>query len=326
MMILALDSGKTRTTAVAIDENLNVICRTEGKGGGLIYSSELIREALIGTITDCLRRANRGIDSINLIMISWADLDTEAFWAKAEAIVNQVANDLGLPRSRIIFDHDAVAAYYAVTLGEPGVAVIAGTGAIAFGMNRRGERARSSGWGWLIGDEGSAFWIAQRALNAASRAYDGRGPWTSLVTRLTEYFKVKNLLNILDVIYSEPLEVDKVADLARVVAEEAEKGDEVSINILREAGRELASAVVSIAERLSMINDDIVVGGVGSVFNSRIVWETFSNEVRAKLTRAVIKGPLTGAYSILGPLVMGLRRMGINLTQREADELLRRLT
>jgi N-acetylglucosamine kinase-like BadF-type ATPase len=192
-------------------------------------------------------------------------------------------------------------------------------------MNRRGERARSSGWGWLIGDEGSAGWIALRALNAASRAYDGKGPWTSLVNRLASYFGVSNLLNILDKVYSEPPEIDKIAELTRLVSEEAERGDEVSVSILREAGRELALDAVSVAERLGMVSDSIVVGGVGSVFNSRIVWGTFKEAVESRLTKATVRGPLTGQYSILGPLVMGLMKMGIRLTQREAGELLARL-
>ncbi|KUO84878.1 MAG: hypothetical protein AT709_07655 [Caldivirga sp. MG_3] len=325
MIIMALDSGKTRTSAVAIDEGFNVLCRAEGRGGGLIYSNDVIKDALVTTINRCLRSMGVSADSVDLIVVSWADLDTEAYWVKASGIIGDVAGELGLPGNRLMFDHDAVAAYYAITLGEPGVAVIAGTGAIALGMNRRGERARSSGWGWLIGDEGSAGWIALRALNAASRAYDGRGPWTSLVNRLASYFGVSNLLNILDKVYSEPPEIDKIAELARLVSEEAERGDEVSVSILREAGRELALDAVSVAERLGMVSDSIVVGGVGSVFNSRIVWGTFKEAVKSRLTKATVRGPLTGQYSILGPLVMGLMKMGIRLTQREAGELLARL-
>jgi len=325
MIIMALDSGKTRTSAVAIDEGFNVLCRAEGRGGGLIYSNDVIKDALVTTINRCLRSMGVSADSVDLIVVSWADLDTEAYWVKASGIIGEVAGELGLPGNRLMFDHDAVAAYYAITLGEPGVAVIAGTGAIALGMNRRGERARSSGWGWLIGDEGSAGWIALRALNAASRAYDGRGPWTSLVNRLASYFGVSNLLNILDKVYSEPPEIDKIAELARLVSEEAERGDEVSVSILREAGRELALDAVSVAERLGMVSDSIVVGGVGSVFNSRIVWGTFKEAVESRLTKATVRGPLTGRYSILGPLVMGLMKMGIRLTRREAGELLARL-
>ena len=52
---------------------------------------------------------------------------------------------------------DFVVAYYAVTLGAPGVAVIAGIGSIAYGRNSKGLSARAGGWGWFGSDEGSAI-------------------------------------------------------------------------------------------------------------------------------------------------------------------------
>ena len=325
MVIIALDSGKTRTNAVAINENLNVLCKASGRGGGLIYSDEAILNALMSVITECIKIMGIGTNGVDIITISWADLDTEYYWAKASRIINELAGRINIPRSRLVFDHDAVAAYYAVTLGEPGVAVIAGTGAIALGMNARGERARASGWGWLIGDEGSAGWIALKALNAASRAYDGRGPWTSLVNRLKDYFNVKDLLSVLDVMYAEPPEIDKLAKLATLVSEEAERGDEVSISILKEAGRELALSAITVAKRLGMINENIVVGGVGSVFNSRIVYEEFKNTVANTLVKARVKEPLVGNYSLLGPIIMGLRKIGKETTSINVEKLLKEL-
>ena len=43
----------------------------------------------------------------------------------------------------------------------PGVIVIAGTGSIAYGRNRQGTTVRAGGWGFAIGDEGSAHWIGR---------------------------------------------------------------------------------------------------------------------------------------------------------------------
>ncbi|ABW01666.1 BadF/BadG/BcrA/BcrD ATPase family protein [Caldivirga maquilingensis] len=325
MVIIALDSGKTKTNAVAIDDSLNVLCRVSDRGGGLIYSDEVIMNALMNVIVECMRVMGIRVNDIDVIAVSWADLDTEAYWIKASRIINELARRINIPRSKLVFDHDAVAAYYAVTLGEPGVAVIAGTGAIALGVNARGERARSSGWGWLIGDEGSAGWIALKALNAASRAYDGRGPWTSLVNRLKDYFKVKDLLSILDVMYAEPPEIDKLAKLAILVSEEAEGGDEVSVNILKEAGRELALNAVTVAKRLGMINESIVVGGVGSVFSSRIVNEEFRKVISNSLVKAKVKEPLIGNYSLLGPIIMSLSRINKKITNTDVEKLLKEL-
>ena len=322
-MLLAIDAGKTRTTLAYIDENVSIkyIASVLGKKSSLIYPEDTIVKALSEVISDFMKKFNIK-NNIKLIIISWADLDTEYYFNKAKRIVTSLSKDINVPQSKIMFEHDAVTAYYAATLGEPGVAVIAGTGAIAFGMNRKGEKARSSGWGWLLGDEGSAVWIALRALNAAVRAYDGRGEPTSLVDRLLKYYNLNNLLNIIDILYSENLNIDDIAALAKIVSEEAERGDEVSIRILREAGIELASAVISVARRLNMINDNIVIGEVGSVFSSRIVFDTFKNAVASTLKHAIIKEPLISYQSIIGPIIMGLRILGHKITQKDYERLI----
>ena len=67
--------------------------------------------------------------------------------------------------------------------GAPGVVIIAGTGSIAYGRNARSEAARAGGWGYMLGDEGSGYWIGRAALRAVLRDADRRGPATAL-TRL----------------------------------------------------------------------------------------------------------------------------------------------
>ena len=47
---------------------------------------------------------------------------------------------------------------------EPGVVIIAGTGSIAYGHNGQGQAARAGGWGYVLGDEGSGYWIGRHAL------------------------------------------------------------------------------------------------------------------------------------------------------------------
>ena len=81
---------------------------------------------------------------------------------------------------QVVIVNDATAALVGGT-GHPfGVVCVAGTGSIAFGVNRAGERARAGGWGHLLGDEGSGYAIGLEALRAVCRASDGRGPQTAL--------------------------------------------------------------------------------------------------------------------------------------------------
>ncbi len=73
-------------------------------------------------------------------------------------------------------------------LGERrGVLLLAGTGSVAYGVNEMGETALVSGWGYLLDDAGSGYWIGKQALNAVVRAGDRRGPETALVARILEH-------------------------------------------------------------------------------------------------------------------------------------------
>jgi N-acetylglucosamine kinase-like BadF-type ATPase len=319
MKILAMDIGKTKTFAVLVDENGGVHAKAVSGPSGAWLEEEVIIKNVCEAIEGCLSKAGLRKDELDLVSIGWSDLDTRRDWENAWKIVEKI----GLRREKTIVEHDAVTAYYAVTLGEPGVAVIAGTGSIAYGVNRYGERMRSSGWGWLIGDEGSAYWIAVRALNAVSRAYDGRGEETALTGKLKKYFSIEEELEIMTKVYKEMrCNITEISKIAEIVDEAALEGDRVAKDILKEAGRELASCALSIARRLRMEDDDIVVGGVGSVFKSKTVNSTFNKTLRMKLPNARIREPLTGQVAIWGPIAVALKRQGLHITANLMKKIL----
>ncbi len=319
MYILAVDTGKTKTIAVLLNDSLNIIDYSTSGPADITLNKDNVLKNLSNAITKCLENKQLSFKSLDLIVISWAGLDTDADYQLARKYIEE----LGLPLEKTHIIHDAVSALYTITWGSPGIAVIAGTGAIAYGMNKKGETARSSGWGWFIGDEGSSSWIALRALNAASRAYDGRGEETSLVERIKEFFKVNDLLEIIPVIYQNKLfnDISIIAKIAVIVNEEAEKGDIVSKRILEEAGRELALAAYSVARKLDMVEERIIVGGVGSVYKSRIVRITFKEYIKKYLSKAIIKEPITGYQAVLGSIIYALRILGYRIDQAMIDKL-----
>jgi N-acetylglucosamine kinase-like BadF-type ATPase len=319
MEILAMDIGKTKTFAVLVDENGNILAEAVSGPSGAWLEERVILKNISEAIGGCLSKSGLGLDELDLVSISWSDLDTKEDWQKAW----KIAEKIGLRKEKTIVEHDAVAAYYAVTWGEPGVAVVAGTGSIAFGMNKQGERMRSGGWGWLMGDEGSAYWIGVKALNAVSRSLDGRGGRTALTEKLKKYFSIEEELEILKKVYKELLgNPAEIARIAEIVDEAAEEEDEVSKKILSEAGEELAECILAIAKRLKMEKDDIVVGGVGSVFKSKRVNETFNRILDMKLPNARIRGPFTGEMAILGPTVIALKRHGLSITTDIVEKIL----
>ncbi|MCX8188128.1 MAG: hypothetical protein N3F64_00275 [Nitrososphaeria archaeon] len=322
MLILCMDIGKTKTLAITLDQNGKIYGKFTTGPSGMWLKEEMVIKNVKEAIDGCLSISNFKLEDVDLISISWADLDTPKDWENAWKVIEKI----GVEKNKVLIEHDAVAAYYAVTWGEPGAAVIAGTGSIAFGVNSRGQSMRSSGWGWLIGDEGSAYWIAVRALNAVSRAHDGRGKETLLSQMIIEHFNVEKELDILHKIYKEldgdPTEISK---LAKIVDKAAYLGDEVAKSILEEAGRELASAILCIVKRLYMENERIVVGGLGGVFKSNIVKESFMNTIRESIPNAIVREPLIGDKAILGPIIIAYRRLGLKISEENINLILNKL-
>ena len=118
---------------------------------------------------------------------------------------------------RMLVTHDAAIALAGATGGAPGVVVISGTGSIAFGENARGETARSGGWGFVFGDEGSAFDIARQALRAIMREYEGWGARTALTPALLEATGCADANEMLHRFYTPEWPRSRVAKLAQMV-------------------------------------------------------------------------------------------------------------
>ncbi|RLI28511.1 hypothetical protein DRO58_01990, partial [Candidatus Bathyarchaeota archaeon] len=187
MVLVAVDGGKTKTTCIVFDEDGELLSTASAGPSGVMLASDLVRRNVWSSIIDALSKVDLTVDSVEVFSIGLADIDTRKDLERACVIVK----NLPIPsKADVVVEHDAVTAYYAVTYGDPGVAVIAGTGSIAFGMNSRGERARAGGWGWVFGDEGSGYWIAREALQAAAKACDGRGVETKLLDAFMKRFRL----------------------------------------------------------------------------------------------------------------------------------------
>jgi N-acetylglucosamine kinase-like BadF-type ATPase len=155
-----------------------------------------------------------------------------------------------------------------------GVVLIAGTGTIAYGVNGKGQSWRADGWGFLAGDEGSAYWIGVEALHAVTRAHDGRGPETVMSGLLLSHLGLEHVPQLVPRIYGQGFGVPQVAGLAPRVAEAARAGDEVARAILEEAGRRLVRSVRAVIDKLGLAEESFEVVLTGGVLRGReMVWE-----------------------------------------------------
>lgn len=145
-----------------------------------------------------------------------------------------------------------------------GVALICGTGSLAFGRNQQGRTARTGGWGYLFGDEGSAFAIGQAALRAATQAADGRAASTVLLARVMERLRITSDSELVPAVYGHPDPRSAIAQLADEVFSAANDGDPVAARIVDQALTQLLQMVTTLARRLNLERslDLFLTGGI----------------------------------------------------------------
>jgi N-acetylglucosamine kinase-like BadF-type ATPase len=148
--------------------------------------------------------------------------------------------------------HDAPLLLAAGTPEGWGVAVVAGTGSIAFARAPDGRTSRAGGWGFLLGDEGSGYAIGLAGLQAVARAADGRGPETVLTKHLFERLRLSRSDELIAAIYQTGLDRPAIAALAPLVIDAADGGDPVASAIVQEGAQQLALAAATSARQLGL--------------------------------------------------------------------------
>jgi N-acetylglucosamine kinase-like BadF-type ATPase len=157
--------------------------------------------------------------------------------------------------------NDALVALEAGAPGQAAIVVISGTGSIAYGRDERGRAARSGGWGYVLADEGSGYWLGRQALRAVMREADGRGPATTLTPRLLAHYHVDHAPDLGRAVYAGDLQPAAIAKLAGEVENAADDGDDVARQIIAQGAVELAAAVLSVARRLELTDCRVLLAG-----------------------------------------------------------------
>jgi len=193
----------------------------------------------------------------------------------------------------------------------PGVIVIAGTGSIAYGRDDRGKTARAGGWGFAIGDEGSAHWIGRTAVNAVFRASDSSDDAgePSLAKALFKVWGVTSLPDLARAANSIP-----PPDFAALSPAVFASDDVIAEAVLRRAGRELAEIAAVVSRRLfpKESTDAVPVAMTGGVFrHAARVREAFYNELRTREPRSQVMPQVVDPVE--GALRMARRAAGMSM-------------
>ena len=303
--LLAVDGGGTKTAAVAFDPSGRVLAQgTFGPSNLQNLGEARCSQVLTDAIERVLRLAGSEPAEIEAACLGLGGLDTDEDLAAYTRIARRI---FGQAADRVQLENDGFIAIHAGTLGRPGIALIAGTGSMAIGVNEQGERARSGGWGALFGDEGSAYDVGRQAIVKALQAMDGRGPFTALVPAIEARFGMP-LTAVVARLYRDPSPQTTVASLAETVHAVAEAGDPLARDLLQEAARHLVSCVNALLKQLAFAERPVPVVLSGGLFRSSIVADRVTREL-------VARGDVRPVRPVLPPIggacVLALVKVGV---------------
>ncbi|MFT3830229.1 MAG: BadF/BadG/BcrA/BcrD ATPase family protein [Opitutaceae bacterium] len=248
-LFLGIDGGGTSTRALLCDER----GRALGLGHGGVANH--LHAGWDGA-TDSLRTAVHGAFAAAglapapcaAVFLGMAATASEA----ARERWRTIALQLGLmpDASAAGVDHDIRIALAGGLSGRPGIALIAGTGSSCYGRTAAGATWQAGGWGSILDDGGGGYWLGLRAVGAAIRAQDGRGPETELRDRVLTRLGVSNLREIVAKLHDGSLARHEMARLAEEVMACATAGDEAARELLARGAAELAAMVRAVAQKL----------------------------------------------------------------------------
>ncbi|MEM3766111.1 MAG: BadF/BadG/BcrA/BcrD ATPase family protein [Candidatus Bathyarchaeia archaeon] len=304
-----IDGGATKTSCLIADEN--------GQITGLSYSksssiSIVDVKTMLNNVKEALDMAVKAtgisIEQIDTIFIATAGGGSE----RRRRLISQSLRRMGIS-NKLYVDSDAIAALMATTLGKPGVVVISGTGSIVLGLDEDGVYHRVGGWGYLIDDEGGAFYIGREALRYAFMAYDGRGEATDLVEHILRHFNVESLMDVVDLISLRRIGVVEIASLAPLVLKLWKNGDRIASNIIRKSCLELIHATSTVISRMKM--ERPLVGVRGGVFEGDADFTRLFFRV-LKRRMPCIRRSKSRFKSVFGALLLAYRSAGRPLNRR----------
>lgn len=208
-------------------------------------------------------------------------------------------------------ESDARTALAAAHAGQAGVIAIAGTGSMVLGVNASGEWVRAGGWGPILGDEGSGYDIALRAIRAALAACDGSGPDTALDGALRHELGLAEWSELVPRVYGGDLDRARLAALAPIVLKVAEGGDRVAMSAVDAAVRGLAGQIAAVARRLGYGDCVRLAYSGGAVVGSALLREQIGRQLAVEGFVAE-NAPLRLA-PVLGAALLAWEQVGVKL-------------
>lgn len=246
---IGMDGGGTKTHAVMTDAAGNIVAEhIAGPSNFQIIGVEKAADTIMTLVDMCCESVGCSTKQLRAVVCGLTGAGRIGDQKRMADGLKKYARSRKKPLANVIVESDARVALEGAFNGAPGIIVIAGTGSIAFGKDRKGNVHRVGGWGRVLGDEGSGYYIGRLGLTAVTRQIDGRGDKTSLTRAIAKQFGLADQTAIINAVYKENFDVASVAPL---VLKAASNKDHVCRAIVENAVIELAWHIGVAAEKVS---------------------------------------------------------------------------
>jgi len=313
-LVIGIDGGATYSHGVAATHDGRVLALVHSASMNFTGSYQKEVRRRVGEILRDLELQLPFSNEFTHYAVSAAGIFNEATTNQKEKLCGKI-----YPWKRTRLVGDSVAAFQGATLGRPGVLVICGTGTSIIASNEAGEITQLGGWGPLLDDVGSAYWIAVKCIRAAIAEFEETGPKTAITEALCDWHEVKNIQGLVPVIYHPEFTRDKFAILAARLDQKIGSADPVYQQICREAGEAVGDLTIQAVEKSGLETSPLPIFFSGGVLHfNRAVMSAFEKTVRAKFKLMLSQPRLP---TVLGSVILALREAGVEITDPLVEQL-----
>ncbi len=311
---LGIDGGQSHTEAIIAGEKGNVLGR--GTGGASNHAEipggrERLQNAIVDSVGAALKNAN--LPDLSEMIFASAHCGMTGGAIYKREIIGAIVK-----AEKLTVGHDAPTALFGATAGKPGIVVIAGTGAVVFGVNETGETARAGGLGYLFSDEGSGFWLAAQMIRLAVKEHDGLVEDYGVLKLVLDFFGRGKIREITDDFYNGKISRREVAALAECAHLAAAKDNQAIREQIFYGVGVLTDSVESVAKKLKF-QSNFPVATIGGMFRAPLMNEYFKSSLAKKVPLAEFVKPCFGPA--VGALLLSYKQAEIKITEELLSNL-----
>ena len=293
--VVGVDAGATKTLA-ALAHDERIVRRAQGPGANpTIVGVDAAADVILRTIREA--SGTETSETIAAIYAGVAGAGSPEVARDLEAIIRAA-----YPSSNVRVGDDVEIALRAAIPDGLGIVIVAGTGSIALASDGGGNLHRAGGFGYLLGDEGSAGWIGFEAVRLLSRVYDGRARDEETSRLVARHLGVTDRPSLIRAVYAERVDVANIAALAPSIIAFAGKGNRASKAIVKRAGDELAQLVVDVASAAHLTEPTTKVALSGGLLHEEnLLAALLKTKIESELPNAVFVAggdPVEGAVRL----------------------------